>query len=276
MNKETEMPEDQTLHSLTQEQLSPIPNDKPAVWDLVLQDMRNRDIMGRERYGTPLQPDNGRDPLIDAYQEALDLVVYLRQAIEERHERETPRLGPTRPWLEAQLTQQSARICELLDSNTAMVFTLRQVDRQQMVREFFVIADQRIPEHLAIPDDATVRFRVRLIAEEFFELLYSTFPEEFGPEVKHIEAQVLHVVSTTPIHIDLPAWCDATVDIDYVVEGARVAFGVDSRPLWAEVQRANMSKVGGPIRESDGKRLKPPGWTPPDIARLLRAQGWTG
>lgn len=32
----------------------------------------------------PLQAHNGRDPLVDAYQEALDLVVYLRQAIEER------------------------------------------------------------------------------------------------------------------------------------------------------------------------------------------------
>ena len=35
-------------------------------------------------HGTPLQAHNGRDPLVDAYQEALDLAVYLRQAIEER------------------------------------------------------------------------------------------------------------------------------------------------------------------------------------------------
>jgi hypothetical protein len=32
----------------------------------------------------PLQAHNGRNALIDAYQEALDLVVYLRQAIEEQ------------------------------------------------------------------------------------------------------------------------------------------------------------------------------------------------
>lgn len=36
------------------------------------------------KYGTPLQANNGRNPLIDAYQEALDLCVYLRQEIEER------------------------------------------------------------------------------------------------------------------------------------------------------------------------------------------------
>jgi len=66
------------------DQPPPQPNNRPAVWDLVIADMRERDHVGRERYGTPLQPHNGRDALVDAYQEALDLVVYLRQAIEER------------------------------------------------------------------------------------------------------------------------------------------------------------------------------------------------
>jgi hypothetical protein len=70
--------------SLVTEQPAPEPNDRPAAWDLVLADMRARDAEGRRKYGTPLQPFNGRDALVDAYQEALDLAVYLRQAIYER------------------------------------------------------------------------------------------------------------------------------------------------------------------------------------------------
>lgn len=66
------------------DQPAPLPNGQPAVWDLVIADMHDRDRLGRERYGTPLQAHNGRDPLVDAYQEALDLVAYLRQAIAER------------------------------------------------------------------------------------------------------------------------------------------------------------------------------------------------
>jgi hypothetical protein len=66
------------------DQPPPEANDGPAVWDLVIADMRERDHVGRARYGTPLQPFNGRDALVDAYQEALDLCVYLRQAIHER------------------------------------------------------------------------------------------------------------------------------------------------------------------------------------------------
>jgi len=54
------------------------------VWKLVMGDMENRRQGGIKKYGTPLQADNGRDPLVDAYQEALDLTVYLRQEIERR------------------------------------------------------------------------------------------------------------------------------------------------------------------------------------------------
>lgn len=63
---------------------APVVNESPAIWDLVIADMKQRDVDGKQKYGTRLQANNGRDALIDAYQEALDLVVYLRQAIEER------------------------------------------------------------------------------------------------------------------------------------------------------------------------------------------------
>lgn len=56
----------------------------PAVWDLVRKDMEERDKTGEAKYKVRLRPHNGRDALVDAYQEALDLVVYIRQAIYER------------------------------------------------------------------------------------------------------------------------------------------------------------------------------------------------
>lgn len=62
----------------------PVPNDTTPVWEMVINDFQERDSLGRTKYGTPLQAFNGRDALKDAYQEACDLVVYLRQAIYER------------------------------------------------------------------------------------------------------------------------------------------------------------------------------------------------
>lgn len=70
--------------SQVEDQPPPVPNDRPAIVDLVIADMVERKRIGIERYGTPLQAHNGRDALVDAYQEALDLTMYLRQAIEER------------------------------------------------------------------------------------------------------------------------------------------------------------------------------------------------
>lgn len=77
------MTDTETLQ-LNDPQPAPTTNANPAVWDLVMKDMRARDEAGQLRYGTRLQAHNGRDVLIDAYQEALDLTVYLRQAIYER------------------------------------------------------------------------------------------------------------------------------------------------------------------------------------------------
>ncbi len=63
---------------------TPVSNERTPVWELVIADMEERNRIGTEKYGTPLQAHNGRDALVDAYQEGLDLVVYLRQEIEER------------------------------------------------------------------------------------------------------------------------------------------------------------------------------------------------
>lgn len=68
----------------------PVPNEQPSVTSMVLADLTERERLGIGRYGTTLQPHNGRDALVDAYQEALDLSLYLRQAIAEQ---DTPAPG---------------------------------------------------------------------------------------------------------------------------------------------------------------------------------------
>ena len=69
---------------MTADQPDPKENDSTPIWELVIQDMMERDRIGRARYGTPLQAWNGRDALVDLYQELLDACVYIRQEIEER------------------------------------------------------------------------------------------------------------------------------------------------------------------------------------------------
>ncbi len=70
------------------EQPKPIPNEHHPLWESVIEELQNgpftnlipdmeqRDRLGRERYGVPLQPFNGRSFSQDAYEECLDLIVY--------------------------------------------------------------------------------------------------------------------------------------------------------------------------------------------------------
>lgn len=51
---------------------------------VVIEDLKSRDLFGKNKYGTTLKSHNGRDALMDAYQEALDLLKYIRQEIAER------------------------------------------------------------------------------------------------------------------------------------------------------------------------------------------------
>jgi hypothetical protein len=53
------------------------------VLDLVIQDLNTRAVEGYKKYGTFLMTHNGRNALMDAYQEVLDLAMYLRQLITE-------------------------------------------------------------------------------------------------------------------------------------------------------------------------------------------------
>lgn len=73
--------------TLNQPQPSPKKRRGRPIWELVIADMRERDAMGARKYGTRLRAGDGRDSLVDAYQEVLDLAVYLRKAIEERKRR---------------------------------------------------------------------------------------------------------------------------------------------------------------------------------------------
>ena len=69
----------------TRSQPAPQRNERSReVVPLVAEDLRLRVEMGNLSYGQPLLSHDGRDSLVDAYQEALDLALYLRKMLLER------------------------------------------------------------------------------------------------------------------------------------------------------------------------------------------------
>lgn len=66
------------------------PNGKGReIAPLVIEDLLSRVKKGVETYGEPLKSDNGRDPLVDLYQELLDGAMYIRQELEQRKKYKT-------------------------------------------------------------------------------------------------------------------------------------------------------------------------------------------
>lgn len=116
-------------------------------------------------------------------------------------------------------------------------------------------------------DGYPFELRCRLLLEEAYEFVRACGYEVRGllPESNGHPFQVRFSRIADP---DWPAMIDAIVDVGVVDLGAAVSMGVDLDPFWDEVQRANADKVNGELRE-DGKRLKPAGWTPPDILGVL-------
>lgn len=55
----------------------------PDCQQLVIEDLIARRTLGIERYGDALRPETPVDGIKEAYEEALDLACYLRQALEQ-------------------------------------------------------------------------------------------------------------------------------------------------------------------------------------------------
>lgn len=154
------------------------------------------------------------------------------------------------------------------------------IDLQADVREFMEAFGQALLSCPQWPDDDTMDLRMRLKGEEFMEwvrdsgytaaLSIERFIGEDPPGTeKYTDVFDKYVDGKWR---DFPKSADALIDLLYVTIGTLSAMGINMWPLWAEVQRANMAKTGGPV--VNGKQMKPDGWTPPDIEALLRAQGW--
>lgn len=156
---------------------------------------------------------------------------------------------------------------------------LARVPLSNQVREFHTAFGVPMRDTPGVPDDETVRLRLRLM-DEFCELLDATYSDD-NHEAADWIADIRHafdgLITDCRVSVDLVKFVDALADLDYVIEGTRLAFGIDGGPIAAEVHRSNMSKLGAdgkPVLRPDGKITKGPNYSPPNIERELVAQGW--
>lgn len=122
------------------------------------------------------------------------------------------------------------------------------MDIHDMVKQFadtYFAYQSSVPH---FPENEVITMRVHLITEELEELEDA------------INAR------------DIVSVADALGDLLYVVAGAALAFGLPQRAIVEEIHRSNMSKLGEdgkPVLRDDGKVLKGPNFTPPDIKSII-------
>ena len=91
------------------------------------------------------------------------------------------------------------------------------------VKVFMETFGQMVRTKPQFPDEKTMKLRYDLIKEELNEL-------EYAMKTKNLKEIA-----------------DALTDILYVTYGAGFAYGIDLDKCFKEVQRANMSKLGGDL-----------------------------
>jgi predicted HAD superfamily Cof-like phosphohydrolase len=118
--------------------------------------------------------------------------------------------------------------------------------------------------------------RLRLVAEEFFELLEGAVGVAgyAGANIDYAKYHVKRALMEWGEDNDYNAinTADALTDLMVVIVGMGLELGIPLDRTWAEVHRSNMAKVGpnGKVTyREDGKVLKPEGWKKPDIRTAL-------
>ncbi|MDO4606493.1 MAG: GNAT family N-acetyltransferase [Bowdeniella nasicola] len=117
-------------------------------------------------------------------------------------------------------------------------------------------------------DHPDMAMRLRLIAEEFCELVEASR----GVEAAETVRQALSDVEKIPVDADLIATADALGDLTYVIYGLAILANIPLDDVISEIHRSNMTKLGAdgkPIKREDGKILKGPNFSPPNIAEVV-------
>ena len=118
----------------------------------------------------------------------------------------------------------------------------------EKARDFMRAFGQNVQSRASLQDKKTAELRYELIREELEELREAIDKE------------------------NLLEIADALTDILYVTYGAGHAWGIDLDTCYTEVHRSNMSKLGEdgkPIHREDGKVMKGPGYSKPNLIPVI-------
>lgn len=131
-------------------------------------------------------------------------------------------------------------------------------DYERKVREFHLAFDIEVDKPMTAE---RLDFRKRLIAEEV---------EELYAEIDKAKAEIAADGAVT--RETMAAMMKEMADVQYILSGMAVTFGLPSDRVLERVHQSNMSKLGAdgkPVRRADSKVMKGPHYRPPQLDDLI-------
>jgi predicted HAD superfamily Cof-like phosphohydrolase len=191
-------------------------------------------------------------------------------------ERAAYRVGNPSAW-EAYDDAASEDICALiaairdLEADNASLRRARQTDKERLGQYERGFADLEADRERK---DATNLDRVREFHETFGVPVMARpcIPADRVTLRLDILDEERRELTTALEAGDVVEVADALTDMAYLIYGTALEFGIDLNACFAEVHRSNMSKLGAdgkPIYRDDGKVLKGPNYSPPDLRQAL-------
>lgn len=155
------------------------------------------------------------------------------------------------------------------------------------VREFYekyqqeqFLADDGAAASLENMGNDRVDLRMKLIAEEFFELVAAVYNEQAAYELESAWNGLFSDGVTDERRNDVVAAADATGDLRYVIEGFDLEAGIPAEKVFDEIHSSNLSKLGkdgfpiisdGTLKPK-GKILKGEDFFEPDLKAVIEGR----
>lgn len=155
------------------------------------------------------------------------------------------------------------------------------------VREFYekyqqeqFLADDGAAASLEDMGNDRVDLRMKLIAEEFFELVAAVYNEQAAYELESAWNVLFSDGVTDERRNDVIAAADATGDLRYVIEGFDLEAGIPAEKVFDEIHSSNLSKLGkdgfpiisdGTLKPK-GKILKGENFFEPDLKAVIEGR----
>ena len=150
-------------------------------------------------------------------------------------------------------------------------------DTLRLVEEFHKKFKHPVESKLKIPNIKIIKLRLRLILEEFSELVEANINAAgtgiyIIEDLANIDDQISKLTDKQ-LNVDLIEVADALGDIKYVVDGTALVYGIPLNEISNEIHKSNMSKLdpetGKAIYSLNGKILKGSDYFKPDIKKIL-------